>query len=355
MKNKHCLFVGGACFKSERGEDMADKGYTKMKLLYIKDFLEKKSDEENPVSAEQIMEMLEEKGIYCERKSIYSDVKTLKDYGLDISSERLPKSGYSILTREFELPELRLLIDAVQAASFITQKKSKELIKKIGTLCSENQRKLIEGQVYIDNRVKCTNEEIYYNIDILNRAIQKKRQVSFIYQKRTMAESEDKYTVSERELYVSPYALIWSNDHYYLVANNEKYDNLMHTRIDRMKKVEITDKRARNFSEVSPYTRFFDSADYSGKIFNMFSGDTQRLELCCDNSIIEEILDRFGSDTTLRKSHKDGHFVLTTKCVISEGLVSWIMQFGSKVEVISPKKLRDDVRTKAKDILNIYN
>ena len=333
---------------------MADKGYTKLKLLYIKDYLEKHSDEENPVSAEQIMAMLEEKGISCERKSIYSDVKTLKDYGIDISSERLPKSGYSVLSREFELPELRLLIDAVQAANFITQKKSKELINKIGTLCSENQRRLIEGQVYIDNRVKCTNEEIYYNIDILNRAIQKKRQVSFIYQKRTIADAEERYTVTEREFCVSPYALIWSNDHYYLVANNDKYNNLMHTRIDRMKKVEITDMRARDFSEVSPYKQFFDSADYSGKIFNMFSGDTQRLELCCDNSIIEEILDRFGSEATLRKAQKDGCFVLSTRCVVSEGLVSWIMQFGSKIEVVSPKKLREDVRKKADEILRLY-
>lgn len=333
---------------------MADKGYTKLKLLYIKDFLEKYSDEDNPVSTEQIIEMLAEKGINCERKSIYSDIKTLKDYGVDISAERFPRAGYSILSREFELPELRLLIDAVLAASFITQKKSKELINKIGTLCSEGQRKLIEGQVYIDNRVKCSNEEIYYNIDILNRAIQKQRQVSFVYQKRTVCDSEEGYVLSEKEFRVSPYALIWSNDHYYLVANNEKYDNLMHTRIDRMKKVEISDKRARNFSEVSPYKKFFDSADYSGKIFNMFSGDTQRLELCCDNSILEEMLDRFGTDTTLKKSAKEDSFILTTKCVISEGLVSWLMQFGSKVEVKSPKKLREDVRIRAEEVLGLY-
>ena len=160
---------------------MADKGYTKLKLLYIKDYLEKTSDEENPVSVEQIMDMLSEKGIDCERKSVYSDVKALKEYGVDICAARSPKTGYSVLSRDFELPELRLLIDAVQAANFITQKKSKELIKKIGTLCSENQRNLIEGQVYIDNRVKCANEEIYYNIDILNRAIQKKKQVITLF------------------------------------------------------------------------------------------------------------------------------------------------------------------------------
>ena len=176
----------------------------------------------------------------------------------------------------------------------------------------------------------------------------------FTYQKRVMAEGEESYTLYEREHCVSPYALIWSNDHYYLVANNDKYDNLMHTRIDRMKKVEIIDLPARDFSEVSPYKHFFDSADYSGKIFNMFSGDTQRLELCCHNSIIEEILDRFGSEVTLKKANREGHFTLSTKCVVSEGLVSWIMQFGPKIEVLSPKKLREDVRDRADEIIRLY-
>lgn len=333
---------------------MADKGYTKLKLLYIKDYLERKSDEDNPVSADDLLEMLQEKDIRCERKSIYSDIDALKRFGVDIGTARLPKTGYCVLSREFELPELRLLIDAVQAANFITPKKSKELIKKIGTLCSEKQKSTIEGQVYIENRVKCTNEEIYYNIDIIHRAITMDRQISFVYIKRMIDEESGEITLQEKEHCVSPYAMIWSNDHYYLVANNEKYDNLMHLRIDRMKKVEITEKKNRSFSEVSSYKRFFDSADYSGKIFNMFSGDTQRLEISCHNSILEEILDRFGTDVSIRKTEDGERFTLTAKCVVSEGLVSWIMQFGSKIEVISPKSLREDVKKRAEDIMAIY-
>ena len=333
---------------------MAEKGYTKLKLLYINQYLEKYSDEDNLVKADELIEMLSEKGIECERESIYADIAALKGFGVDISTE---KRGYRILNRDFELPELRLLMDAVQAADFISAKKSKELISKISTLCSVNQAKLLEKQVYIENRNKCTNEEIYYNIDIINKAILQKSKISFTYIKRVIDEAAKEIVREEKEFTVSPYALIWSNDRYYLVSNNSKYDNLMHTRIDRMKHVVLTGEPARDFSEVSPYRSFFDSADYSGKLFNMFSGDTQKLTLRCSDGILEEMVDRFGDECSIRKvaGENDGRFILETKCVCSEGLVSWLMQFGDKVEVTAPESLRNDILSKAECIKNIYN
>lgn len=333
---------------------MADRGYTKMKLLHIKEYIERNSDEEHPVSVEDINDMLVSKGIICERKSIYSDVKTLKEYGMDILSVRQPKAGYCVCSRDFELPELRLLIDAVQAANFITQKKTKELIKKIGTLCSDSQAKMLEKQVYIEKRHKCSNEEIYYNIDIINRAIQAGKKISFIYQKRQLDTQENQVVIQEKAFTLSPYAMIWSNDHYYLVANNPKYDNLMHTRIDRMKKVEISEEKSRRFSEVSPYKSYFDSADYSGKIFNMFSGDTQTLEMLCDNTMLEDIIDRFGTSATIRTGDDETKFYISTKCALSDGLVSWLMQFGERIEVLEPKSLREQIKTRAMKIAEIY-
>lgn len=333
---------------------MEKKGYTKLKLLLIKEYLEKYSDEDNLVKAEELIEMLAENGIECERKSIYADIATLKSYGVDISTD---KRGYRILNRDFELPELRLLIDAVQAANFISAKKSKELIGKIGTLCSVGQARLLEKQVYIDNRNKCTNEEIYYNIDLVNKAILQKKKISFTYIKRVIDIKAKGIIRDEKEFTVSPYALIWSNDHYYLVSNNSKYDNLMHTRIDRMKRVEISKESARDFSEVSPYRSFFDSADYSGKLFNMFSGDTQKLVLRCNDSILEEMVDRFGEECKIKKvvGINGETFVLETKCVCSEGLVSWLMQFGQKVEVVEPASLKKDILDRAESIRKIYN
>lgn len=337
----------------EGGDKMKDKGYTKLKLLYIKDYLEKNSDEDHPVSVEILTDMLEEKGITCERKSVYSDVKALKEYGVDVASVKKPFTGYAVLSRDFEVPEIRLLIDAVQAADFISPKKTRELIEKMGTLCSSFQSRDLKKQVYIDNRVKCANEEVYYNIDVVSRAIQQKKKISFIYYKRKIRDGEKAIVSDEKEFTVSPYALIWSNDHYYLVSNNEKYDNLMHTRIDRMKKVNITEEKARDFAEVSEYKNYFDVADYSSKSFNMYSGDMGRLVISCDNSILEEIVDRFGAEG-IRADKDEGRFVLSTRCALSEGLASWIMQFGSKVRVSEPQSLRDEIKHKAEEIIGIY-
>ena len=333
---------------------MAKTGKTKLKLLYIKDYLEKHSDENHPVGAEELEKMLGEKGIACERKSIYSDVNTLKEYGMEIFRVRVPENGYYIGSRDFEEPQLRLLIDAVQAANFITERKTKELVKKIASLCSESEGKQLTKQVYIENRVKCTNEEIYYNIDVLNRAIRQRKKVTFVYSKRVVADTPNSVKRSEKQFTVSPYALVWSNDHYYLVGNNQKYDNLMHTRIDRMKKVEMLDETVRPFSEVSEYKRYFDSADYVGKLFNMFSGSLQQLDFICDNSILEEILDRFGKGALITKCTDDEHFRMRMKMVVSEGLVSWIMQFGKKIKVVEPLSLQKQVEERARDILSLY-
>lgn len=333
---------------------MVNKGKTKLKILYIKDYLERFSDENHPISAEILQGMLSKNGIECERKSIYSDVQALKEYGMEIFRVRTPVNGYYLASRNFEEPQLRLLIDAVQAASFITDKKTKELVKKIGSLCSESVGKQLTKQVYIENRVKCTNEEIYYSIDVLNRAIRDRKKVAFIYCKRIISDETRAIKIKERRYVISPYSLVWSNDHYYLVGNYQKYDNLMHIRIDRMKKVEMLKETIRPFSEVSPYRSYFDSADYVSKLFNMFSGSLQQLDFICENSILEEIMDRFGSGALITRYHDDSHFRMRTKISVSEGLVSWLMQFGDKVEVLEPQSLRKKIKERAQSIFELY-
>lgn len=333
---------------------MAKKGSTKLKLLYIKDYLERFSDEDHPVSAENLQEMLEKNGIECERKSIYSDVQALRDYGMEIFRVKSPVNGYYLASRNFEEAQIRLLIDAVQAASFITEKKTKELVKKIASLCSEGTGRQLTRQVYIENRLKCTNEEIYYNIDVLNRAIRLRKKVTFLYCKRIVTDDNKAVKIKERRHTISPYSLIWSNDHYYLIGNYQKYDNLMHMRIDRMKKVEMLDETIRPFSEVSQYRSYFDSADYVSKLFNMFSGSLQQLDFVCSNSILEEILDRFGTGVFITKCENEDCFRMRTKIAVSEGLISWIMQFGNKIEVIEPASLRNQIKEKAQEIFDVY-
>lgn len=333
---------------------MAGVQKSKLKLLYIVDILRKKTDENHYLAATEICDELSQLDIPAERKSIYNDIDILREYGFDIiHTGSKNRGGYFLGAREFELAELRLLSDAVQAANFISQKKTNQLVQKIESFASEKQAKILHSQVYVDNRPKCKNEEIYYTISLLDEAITAKVKVNFTYTRRRITE-EFKTAKEEKSFTVSPYALIWSDDHYYLVCNNEKYDNLMHLRIDKIKHLEKTSLPARHFSEVSDYKNYFDSADYASKLFNMYSGEPKPVEFICNNDTLEPMLDRFGENVKIQK-YDDEHFVLRTNVASSEGLVAWIVQFGGRVKVKSPNDLIYSVKQKAAEILEIYD
>lgn len=332
---------------------MAGQKNSKLKLLYLKEIFEKFSDEDHVLNSVDIVEYLEGFGIICERKSVYKDIDVLIDYGLDIIKTTKPKTGYFLASRQFETAEIRLINDAVQAANFISKKKTLQLIEKTDSLVSFSQAAKLKKQVFINNRNKCTNEEVFYNIDSLDNAIKTGKKVRLKYTKRKL---DNKFAAAneQKEFVLSPYGLMWSNDHYYLVANNEKYDNLMNIRIDRIKKVEILDLPIRHFSEVCEYKTTFDCADYASKTFNMFSGKPESTELKCRTEILEEMLDRFGEKVSIRKG-EDGWFYVHDDLYINDGLASWIMQFGDRIEVIYPHSLRFLVREKAERILSLYN
>lgn len=325
---------------------------SKLKTLFIYKFLEKYSDEEHPISTTELIKMLGEKGLTCERKSIYADIEALNEMGFDIMSVKSPKRGFFMGSRTFELPEVRLLIDAVSSAGFITPGKTNALIEKLEGLVSENQAKTLKSQVYCESENKCDNEEIYYVIDKLDAAINRNKKVEFSYKRRNIdKENRKSYTI--RTFVVSPYALIWKNDHYYLVCNTDKYDNLMNLRLDRMSKVKVLEYERRRVNEVSEYKWVFNSADYASKMFNMFSGSTSEVSLLCNLELREEIMDRFGAKIPLVAIDID-HFETKINAAISDGLVSWIMQYGDKIKVLEPQYLADMVRDKAKLIYSKY-
>ena len=331
---------------------MAGKQNSKLKLLYLKDIFMKYSDEEHVLNAMDIADHLLEYGIECERKSIYKDIDILIEYGLDIIKTTKPKNGYFLASRDFELAELRLINDAIQSAGFISRKKTSALLSKTDSLLSKYQAERLKDQVFIDRRIKCSNEEIFYNIDSLDIAIKNEKKVKLNYCRRRL---DEKYTASNetREFKLSPYALVWSNDHYYLIANNEKYDNLMNLRIDRIKKVEVLDLNRRHISEVSEYKNSFDTADYVSKTFNMFSGKPEMTQLKCKTEILEEMLDRFGEKISIKKG-EEGWFYVHDELFVNDGLASWIMQFGDKIEVIYPEALINMIKAKADVILRMY-
>ena len=332
---------------------MAGNANAKMKLLVLADIFKRYSDEEHILNSGAIIELLQQAGITAERKSLYSDIAILRAYGMDIISTTSPRKGYFLGGRAFEPAEVRLLSDAVQAADFISAAKTRSLVEKIGGFVSIYQEKKIKEQVYIDARPKCSNEEIYYSIDALDTAIKAGRQVSLQYARRVLGE---RFTArrESRDFVLSPYALIWSNDHYYLIANNAKYDNLMHLRIDRIHSVEVLEEDARPFYQVSPYHSYFNVADYAGKVFNMFTGTTDVVELDCDAAILEQILDRFGENVNLRRGEREDSFKVRFSATVTDGLVSYIMQFGEHARVVFPENLRDMVHEKAIKICALY-
>lgn len=332
---------------------MSGKRSQRRRILELLDVLMKKTDEDHPLNARELIDILAKQDILCDRKTIYEDIEALNLCGYDIISTKSPKSGYFLSGREFELPEVALLTDAVLSADFITHKKTNVLVKKLKGLLNEYQAEKFDARTFIDNRNKCENEEIYYNIDSIERGINEKKKITLNYIRHTL---KNKHTpeAETKTMKVSPYALIWADDHYYLICNNEKYNNLMHLRLDRMKGVTITEEDFRHFSEVSEYKNEFNKADYSEKVFNMFSGNQEEILLDCSTEILEQVIDRFGDKIFIRQSGEN-RFKFSHKACISEGLVTWIMQFGNKMYVMAPEQLKQQIIDRTKEIQNLYN
>ena len=331
---------------------MPGNGPIKLKLLYLLDIFKNMTDEEHPMNAHELHDALLKYDINAERKSIYSAILELQIYGYDIVQTRKPKHGYFMGKRLFEMAEVRLFMDAVQAAKFISPEKSKEMIQKLLKSVSIYQAQTLNSQVYVYHRGKRENEGLFENIEIIHTAISRHQKIQVVYHQRKSF-TKDVSPSGSKTLIVSPYALIWSNDHYYLIGNNEKYDNIMHLRVDRMEEVCLLDARIRPFEEVSVYQGFFDAADYAQKTFNMFSGKQEIIEIRCKNEMLDEIIDHFGSNISIRASG-DHHFLVRERAMISEGLVSWILQFGANVEVISPQSMRDQVTGKIMEMKQLY-
>ncbi len=329
---------------------MAKQPRQKLKLLYVLDILKKHSDEEHPLNATEIAEKLSVYGIDAERKSIYDDIFQLEIYGADIIKSS-NKKGWFIGSREFEIPEINLLCDAVKSANFISATKTRELISKLTDMLSENEKDK-QRNVFFDPNIKCKNEEIYYNIDKLNTAIKEEKQVTLKYSSRVLSSGRE-IEKKTKEMVINPYALTWQDDHYYLVGNYAKYDNLIHLRVDRINSVEITETPSRHFSEVSEYTDFFDIADYTEKLFSMYGGELYDVEFCCKKAIIEQVLDRFGENIFIKNVTEDT-FSFKTKLSLSEAVVTWILNFGENITVKSPEILREMIKLRIGNVLKNY-
>ena len=318
----------------------------KLKLLYLTKILMEKTDEEHPITLSEIIEELSRYGVSAERKSIYDDLECLRVFGIDICTKKTRTTGYFIGSRDFELPELKLLVDSVQSSKFITHKKSLELISKIERLTSRENAKLLHRQVFVTNRVKTLNEQIYYNVDKIHDAIAANKQITFRY--FDIDVNKSKAYRRNGEIYTeSPISLTWDDENYYLITYKTKYDNYVHYRVDKMEGIEISETD-RVFS-----SKPFDLSAYAKKMFGMFGGEETDVSIRFDNDLVGVIYDRFGMDIPIIKID-DKHFECSVRVAVSPHFLSWIISFGDKARIISPQSVIDELYTLVKNVKNNY-
>lgn len=309
------------------------------KTLCIEQILMEYTDEDHKLTAEEIGHILEEEyeGLRAERKAIYRYIDAMKDVDIDVCHD---SEGYFIASRDFELPELKLLVDAVQSSKFITEKKSAELIKKLGTLASTHQAKTLHRQVYAAGRIKAMNESIYRSIDGIHTALLGNRRITFMY--FDWNEKKEKvYRHGGKPYTADPLLLCWDDEKYYLIAQDTEVGKIKHFRVDKMDKISVTEEPAKTkkltVDEISGYT---------DRHFGMFGGEEVKVVLKCSNELAGVILDRFGKDVPFRPSGED-HFTLTVNVAESVHFFTWILNFGGGVSIVSP----DSVKTRFKNFV----
>ena len=330
---------------------MAKNPNQKLKLLYLYQILLQKTDEEHKLGMEDLLAALARCGIEAERKSIYSDIAALQDFGLDVMLQRGPGGGYYVASRDFELAELKLLVDAIQCSRFITEKKSNELIKKIESLASEAQARALQRQVYVSDRIKTINESIYYNIDTLHSAISAGVQITFQYFE-WMLDFTSEQRIQKRyrkggALYqVSPWALTWDDENYYMIAYDGASDSIRHYRVDKMEHISLTENRR----EGQQLFHDLNIASYSRKMFGMFSGEEKNVRLRCENRFIGVIRDRFGADLMVRYLDEE-HFSVQVSVAVSPQFFSWVFGLGGAVQIMEPTDVRAAFQQQLRDMI----
>lgn len=321
----------------------------KLKLLYLMRYLLQNTDEQHPATTNQLISFLAEQDVKAERKSIYDDMEALRLFGLDVErTESGRSSGYYVASREFELPELKLLVDSIQSSKFITHKKTTQLIKKIETLASAHEAQLLQRQVLVTNRIKTMNESIYYNVDEIHSGITQNRKIRFKYFEYTV-NKERRFRRDGAFYVMSPYALTWDDENYYLVAYDSDAGIIKHFRVDKMEKISVTEEE-RDGREAY---EALDMAVYARKVFGMFSGEEREVKLRFDEQLVGAVLDRLGHDVMLIPDG-DGHFTVRTSVVVSPQFFAWVCGFGDLAQIVAPDDVVEAIRKHVKSILQMY-
>ena len=313
----------------------------KAKILWVWRILHEQTDEDHPMSMKRLQAELERQGIIAERKSLYDDFEVLRQFGFPV--EKMGRSGYYLQHGPFEVAELKLLVDAVQSAKFITEKKSAGLIKKVQSLLSVHQSGQLQRQVYVAGRVKTLNEGVFYNVDAIHSAITAGRQIRFRYFHWALDDSRRKAVRSYRRkdpYQVSPWALSWDDENYYLIAYDSAAGIIKHYRANKMEQITDTDIPR----EGQEHFERFDAAQYAKRTFGMFGGEEEQLRIRFPEKLIGAVIDRFGQDVFLSPD-KEGFFSALVRVTISPQFFGWLFGLGSGVSILSPESAREDFLT----------
>ena len=327
---------------------MARSEHQKAKLLALVKIFTQRTDEAHPMTMAELQDSLAAYGIRAERKSLYDDMETLRVWGYDIISVKHKTTAYYLGSRRFELAELKLLVDAVGCSRFITQKKTDELIDKLSEFVSDYDADALRRAVLVAGRVKTMNESIYYNVDLIHTAIREDRRIRFRY--FHWNERKEQVYRHEGAFYeISPFALTWDDENYYLIAYDTESASVRHYRVDKMTRLSVTDAE-RDGKEAFAH---FSLAEYTHSVFGMFGGEREDVTLLVANSLAGVIIDRFGKDVTLFPS-EDGFFTVHVRVVPSPNFLSWVMGFGKNMRILSPASVAEKLVALASEVLLSY-
>ena len=317
----------------------------KLKLLYLKQFFEEKTDEDHPATMPEILAYLHARGVEAERKSIYTDLDALSDYGMDVRKDERGKS-YQWFDREFELPEVKLIIDSVASSKFLSEKKSDALIKKLGTLCSEHQRKELRRQVRVMGRAKSMNNSVLINVDQLHAAIAANTTVRFKYFHYNV-KMERVYSHKGEVYEVSPWALLYDNDNYYLYAFVD--GEFRNYRVDRMASVEqgTNERQGKEAFEKK------DMPAFSKSTFGMFNGQEERVEMVFHNRMMDVVIDKFGKEVWLEKLD-EWHFKISVPVAVSPQFFAWVFGLGNYVTITGPEHVKQQMKEMLEEVHKRY-
>ena len=308
----------------------------KKKLILILRLLQKRSDEDHPVSMQEILAYLSGEGVEAERKSIYDDLEALRDLGYDIINVKGRNGGYFLGNRDFEQAELKILVDAVQASRFITRQKSRDLIRKISELGGEYGSRELKRDVYVLNRAKSENESTMYSVDAIHSALRDDRIVKFKYMEYGM-DKKLHYRKNGAFYTVAPLGLIWNNERYYLIAHDPSVSEIRHYRVDRMKNISVAKERR----DLPTELRKFDVGEYGARNFSMFSGEESYVTVTFPKEMVNTVIDQFGLDVSIFPQDEDT-FKARFKVAVSKPFFGWIFSLGNKVRIEGPENVKEE-------------